>query len=144
MANFDSRIIDVINAIGNDIKSIKNTQGLLANLTTTEKASLVLAINELNAKGTGVTSVEVDNKISLAINNLVNGAPAALDTLKEISDKLSEDESVTAALTTAVTNRVRYDSAQALTNAQKLQACNNIGIGNPDTDFVSTYNTAKA
>ena len=37
---------------------------------------------------------------------LVNGAPAALDTLKEIADQLASDESAAAALTTALSNEV--------------------------------------
>ena len=143
MANFDARIIEFINSVGADVKNIKATEGLLANLTTTEKTSLVLAINEVNAKTDGFSESQVDAKITTAINALIGGAPTALDTLKEIADQLAADESVSAALTTAVNNRVRFDSVQTLTTEQKLQACQNIGIGNPDTDFVATYNAAK-
>ena len=143
MANFDARIIEFINSVGADVKNIKATEGLLANLTTTEKTSLVLAINEVNAKSGGLSESQVDAKITTAVNALIAGAPTALDTLKEIADQLAADESVSAALTTAVNNRVRFDSVQTLTTEQKLQACQNIGIGNPDTDFVATYNAAK-
>jgi len=41
-------------------------------------------------------------------------------------------------------NRVRYDAPQTLTTAQQLQACTNIGVGNPERDFVTDYTTAKA
>ena len=79
MANFDARIIEFINSVGADVKNIKATEGLLANLTTTEKTSLVLAINEVNAKSGGLSESQVDSKIATAINNLVGGAPTTLD-----------------------------------------------------------------
>jgi hypothetical protein len=44
------------------------------------------------------TKAYVDQKIT----NLINGAPQALDTLKEISDQLANDESVVSALTNTV------------------------------------------
>lgn len=40
-----------------------------------------------------------------AINALVNGAPAALDTLKEIADQLANDEDAVAALTSTVSGK---------------------------------------
>lgn len=33
-------------------------------------------------------------------------------------------------------------TAQTLTTEQKLQACTNLGIGDPDTDFLTYYNNA--
>jgi hypothetical protein len=54
------------------------------------------------------------------------------------------DETTAVALATAVNNRVRYDATQTLSTAQMLQACTNLGIGDPDTDFLSAYNAAKA
>lgn len=44
--------------------------------------------------------------ITTAINGLLNGAPSAFDTLKEISDQLSTDESAVLALTTTVGGKV--------------------------------------
>jgi hypothetical protein len=39
---------------------------------------------------------------------------------------------------------VRFDASQTLTTPQMLQACTNLGIGDPDTDFLAAYNAAKA
>ena len=39
---------------------------------------------------------------------------------------------------------VRFDAAQTLTPQEKLQACQNLGVGNPDADLVAAYNAAKA
>jgi hypothetical protein len=43
-----------------------------------------------------------------------------------------------------MSKRLRFDAAQTLTTAEQLQACTNLGIGNPDVDLVAAYNTAKA
>ena len=86
--------------------------------------------------------------IDVAINNLRDelraGAGAALDTFADVAAQLEADQSAAAALATAINNRVRFDEVQNLSTAQQLQACANIGIGNPDVDLVSAYNTAKA
>lgn len=37
--------------------------------------------------------------------------------------------------------RLRFDVAQTLTPAQRLQACQNAGLGNPDTDLLTYYLT---
>ena len=72
------------------------------------------------------------------------GVPETLDTLAEIADKLNGDAALVANMSVAINNRVRFDEAQVLSSEQKTRACTNIGIGEPDTDFVAIYNTAKA
>lgn len=44
--------------------------------------------------GEGVNEGEMKEAINSAVNNLVNGAPEALDTLKEIADALKNDDTV--------------------------------------------------
>lgn len=77
-------------------------------------------------------------------DEILGGAGAAYDTLKELQDLLVDADTELLALTTAVANRVRFDAAQTLDATQKTQACTNIGIGDPETDLVAAYNTAKA
>lgn len=72
------------------------------------------------------------------------GVPETLDTLKEIADKLNGDAALVANLSVALNNRVRFDEEQVLSSEQKTRACTNIGIGEPNTDFVAIYNAAKA
>ena len=72
------------------------------------------------------------------------GVPETLDTLAEIADKLNGDAALVANMSVAINNRVRFDEEQVLSSEQKTIACTNIGIGEPDTDFVAIYNTAKA
>lgn len=72
------------------------------------------------------------------------GVPETLDTLTEIADKLNGDAALVANLSVALNNRVRFDEEQVLSSEQKTRACTNIGIGEPNTDFVAIYNVAKA
>lgn len=161
-----AQITALAQAIAADIKTLIANQGSLASLTTTNKANLVSAINELksainsidltaliNDAGTGLINKtwsiskiqsEITSACTAAINALVNGAPTALDTLGELATQLATDESALNSLITAVGNRVRFDSAQTLTTAQQIQACQNIGIGDPTTDLAAAYATAKA
>lgn len=163
--SLETKIIAVVQAIGADIKDLRTKQGDLTALSTTAKGNLVAAINELygllgssgavidDNAGDGATSVTWSaNKIFDSIaaasaalkNELVDGAGVALDTLKELADALNNDPNFAATIASEIANRVRYDAAQALTTAQKLQACQNIGVGDPEHDFVADYTTAKA
>lgn len=147
--------------IATECKSIRATTGDKTNLTTTDKTSLVAAINELklavasagailDSAGAGDTSHtwsadKIVTQLAAVKSEILNGAPAAYDTLLEISNKLSSDDGVTSGLLTAVGNRVAFDQAQTLTVPQKAQALANIGaasatdMGDPATDFVTTF-----
>ncbi|RJX81252.1 hypothetical protein [Pseudomonas sp. LS-2] len=163
--SLETRIIGLAQAIGTDIKTLTAKQGDLTSLSTTAKGNLVAAINELygllgssgavidDTAGDGATAVTWSaNKIFDSIeaakvavqNSILGGASAAYDTLKELQDLIVADDGLLTALTTAVANRVRFDDVQTLNTAQKLQACTNIGIGNPESDFAASYATAKA
>ncbi|AYQ31376.1 hypothetical protein [Runella sp. SP2] len=146
---------------GNDKLSFERI-GNLATLNTTTKTSLVAAINEvLTAIGSAtqindtiISSTKtyssqkiealIDADVAAAVNSILGGASAAYDTLLEIQNLLQGQDNSLTNLLTAVANRVRFDTAQALTAAQKTQVCANIGVGEPDTDFVAIYNAALA
>ena len=161
----ETKIIAVVQAIGADIKDLRTKQGDLTALSTTAKGSVVAAINELYAllgssgaviddnAGDGATSVTWSaDKIFDTIEaakaavkaELTDGASTALDTLAELAAALGNDPNYAATIATELGNRVRYDAPQTLTTAQQLQACTNIGVGNPERDFVTDYTTAKA
>ena len=158
MATQQERITALAQAIASDIKNLNTNQGSLTALTTTNKTSLVAALNELktaiaNASNINDTAINTSatwssQKINTAINNavaaLVNGAGTTLDTLKELSAALGNDANFAATIATQMGKRVRVDAAQTFTVAEQAQGCANLGIGNPDTDFVAAYNTAKA
>lgn len=144
----EERIIALAQAIGTDYKTLVATIGLLSNLETLDKTNIVAAINEVkttadSATQNGVTQAEVDTTVDALRTELLGGAGSAYDTFKELEDLIVADETLTTALTTAVANRVRFDAAQTLTTAQKLQANQNTGVGDPDHDFVADYEASK-
>lgn len=138
---------------------INNNATDLSGLTTTTKTDLVSALNELkltissviddNSTGTSTDSTwsshKINDEITGAINAIINGAPAALDTLKELADALGDDSNFSATIVAALDNRVRVDASQTFSGSQQLQARTNIGavasadIGTPDTDFVPGF-----
>ena len=162
MSSLQVRITDLATRVATEIKSVKtlvngNAADLSA-LTTTQKTSLVAAINELkNAvdnAGSSITisdstssttqvwsSSKIASEIQAAKDALTNGAAAALDTLSELASALGNDANFASTVTTSLGYRLRYDAAQTLTAGQKTQACTNLGIGEPDTDFVTTFNS---
>lgn len=146
--------------VGADIGELIATRGDLSTLTTTQKGSLVAAINELrtglsnvdltaiiNDAGTGTNVAwSVDKIISMlnaAKNEIINGAPEAYNTLKEIADYIAANDIEINNLLVDIGNRVRYDAAQTLTTAEQLQACVNIGINDNLVDLVGFYSTSK-
>ena len=162
MSTLIVRISDLATRMATECKSLRtlvNANGAdLSALTTTQKASLVAAINELKTAvdnaGSSITisdstssttqvwsSSKVASEITAAKNALTNGAAAALDTLSELASALGNDANFSSTVTTALGKRVRFDSAQTLNTGQKTIACANLGIGEPDTDFVTTFNS---
>lgn len=84
-----------------------NTAGTLGSLATTDKTSLVAAINEVldvaeTAAGGGISEGEVQTLIDTSIASLVDGAPGTLNTLNELAAALSDDASYAATITTAL------------------------------------------
>lgn len=162
--SLESKIIALAQAVGADVKALGAKQGDLTALSTAAKSNIVVAINELHGlvaagltiddiASTGATDVawsadKIIATIELAkatvIDSLTNGASAALDTLSELASALGDDPNFAANIATEISNRARYDAAQTLNTAQQLQACTNIGIGNPEHDFAGDYATAKA
>lgn len=161
--SLESRIISLAQAIGADVKALRAERGNLASLSTTAKSNLVDAINEIysivgngatinDSAGNGNTTVtwsadKIYDSIEAAKvavqDSILGGASAAYDTLLELEQLATSNSSTATALATAINNRVRYDAAQTLTTEQQLQACTNIGIGNPESDFSATYSAAK-
>lgn len=166
--SLQSRIESLVLRLAAEFKTIYGQVGTLANLSTTDKINLVAAINELRAQIAtleGATLIDDANSASLATTfsaskitglldalkaDLLGGADAAFDTLKELQTAIQQDQSGIAALLAAVDARVRFDAAQALTAVEQAQARDNIGaiaaaaVGNTETDFVAIFETAMA
>jgi len=159
MANeLELRIIALAEGISTDVKSLRNKQGVDALNTTAQNISG--AINELHlALGNAGAQIddtatngntivtwsadkifdEIEVAKQVVIDSLVDGAGSALDTFKELQDALGNDPNFATTLATTLSNKVDFSSPQTLTAAQRLQACENIGVGNPNTDFLAAY-----
>lgn len=156
----EQRINALADAVADAVKLIKaKTTGTLS---TTEKNNLIGAINELDTALKSKTSViddtavdgnvvktySVDKLLALIENakqsvkaDILGGASPAYDTLKELQTEISENDTALNALITATNKKVDFTTAQTLTAAQKAQACANIGVGNPDSDFAARFTT---
>jgi hypothetical protein len=160
-----TRIQDLATRIATESKALRTLMNGnsvdLSSLTTTAKGNLVLALNELKGLIDGIgsaatindaatngtqtwSSTKIGSEITAALNALTTGAPTALNTLDELAAALGDDANFAATFTTALGNRVRADAVQAFTAPQQAQACSNIGVGDPDTNFVTTFNTGLA
>lgn len=137
------RITLVVKEIGKDIKGLKGR---------------VLAL-ETNSAGSTVDETVVRNKVTEQINVLkgelptlvtptinaeiakvVDGAPDAFNTLKEIADYIEQDKTGASAMAESINKRLRVDEQQSLTEQEQSNVLGALGL--TDTDFVSAYNTA--
>lgn len=73
-----------------------------------EERALRDIINVING------SSEVEGSFRKAISDLIGGAPEALDTLKEIADKLAEDDTLHATIQDAITKKADKDEMNRL------------------------------
>jgi hypothetical protein len=93
---------------------------------------------EISARQLDVTDVAnaaSEQYVNDAIDALVDGAPAALDTLNELAAAINDDENYAGTVTTALGNRLRVDvDTQGLTNTEKQNGLDNLGITEVITD----------
>ena len=96
----------------------------------------------LSGDGTYKT-IDVSGDISTAINGLVNGAPAALNTLKELADAINDDSSFASTVTTALGNKVdKTITVNGHSLADDVTVTkSDVGLGNvSNTDTTTTAN----
>ena len=175
MATLAVRLADLATRIATECKAIRtllnNNAADNSALITTAKANLVAAINEVktqanalasssgalindssNASTTETYSItkiksELASTAAAVKNELLGGAGAAYDTLKELQDLITGSASDVTNIMTALGKRVRVDAAQSFTTPEQAQARSNIGalsaveIGDPDQNLVTVFNT---
>ncbi|CAK0780309.1 conserved hypothetical protein [Gammaproteobacteria bacterium] len=149
----------------NEFKTLHGQIGNLGSLNTLNKSSLVAAINEIRVSG-GTASViddaapgslattfsasKITGLLGTLKSDILGGADAAFDTLKELQVALAADQTGMAVLADAVSNRVRHDTVQSLTATAQAQARANIGaasafdVGDTGFDFVAVFEAALA
>jgi len=77
--------------------------------------------------------------VKTAINALINGAGASLDTLNELAAALGNDANFSATITASLGNRLRVDTAaQGLNATQQSNARTNLGLANSATLAMAT------
>jgi hypothetical protein len=87
--------------------------------------------------------------VTTQINNLITGAPGALDTLDELAAALGDDANFASTITTSLSNRLRIDTAaQGLNSTQQGNARTNLGLGtaalSATGDFASAAQGTRA
>ena len=164
--SLQTRLESLVLRLATEFKTIHGQVGTLSNLSTTDKTNLVSSINELrsqistlagstiidDANAAGISTTFSASKITSLLDalkaDLLGGADAAFDTLKELQTAIENDQSGISALLAAIDKRVRFDAVQALTAVEQEQARQNMGavsalaVGNTDTDFVAVFEAA--
>ena len=114
------------------------------NLDVMSSAQVTALVASITLASLGaVDQTAVDASVASGIASLVGTSPETLNTLQEIAAEIEADNTEFAALTTMVSNKVGFATAQTLTPTQRLQACQNIGVGNPDYDYLAAYVAAR-
>lgn len=160
------RIDALVDAIGAEFKKVIGKIGSTDMLQTTERGSVVGAVNELKNRidniGSGNSGAAIDDtapgadktyssqKVDSLIDaaktavksEILDGADAAYDTLSEVAKYIEQDKTGAAALSEAVAKRLRIDETQVLTQSQKTAVETTLNLGDTDTDFVAKFNQA--
>ena len=105
-----------------------SAQILLANGSVIDLTIESQGINSNDSDTKVPSNAAVKDAIDTAISNLVSGAPTALDTLNELAAALGDDAAFSTTITTALGNRLKFDSSQTLSSAEKTQILTNLGI----------------
>lgn len=177
MATTEDRLRAFAQGVGLEFKSIIQKIGDTTALETVNKTSIVASINEVLAKFSEAGNAIIDdaagdsvidrvwsaNKVHDAIveainqvkADLINGAPEALDTFKELAEAMANDTTFAASIAQSLAKRVRVDDVQTFTLAEKQQGRDNIGaasdadltdfknaVGATDVDYVAIFQAA--
>ena len=87
--------------------------------------------------GTNTTQIATTAFVQTAVSNLVNGAGAALDTLKELADALNNDASFSTTITTSIGTKLTSSSNLSdLTSTSTART--NLGLGSMATQAATS------
>lgn len=91
---------------------------------TTESAGISSNDTDINIP----TNAAVKDYVDDEINDLLGGAPAALDTLNELAAAINDDSTFNTTITNALAKRLAVNSSQSFTEGEITQALSNLGI----------------
>ena len=131
--NVDLALFEVA-AGGGSIKLTPHILLTFADAATKTETGVVQLATEVEAlAGTHATKVtavaETKAMIQRAIDALVNGSAAALDTLNELATALGNDPNFATTMADALAKRVRVDGDQTFTSSEQAKARDNMGLG---------------
>ena len=146
-----SRISDANLRLVSKLNELKTALGDLTQLSTTNDANLVAAINEVLGMANQPSGAQINDAVtnltevwsSSRTNTAISQAVAAALEGEDLSDLAAE----ITALSQADAGLISSDSAQSLTPAQQQQARENIDAvsltdhGDPDFDFLAEINS---
>lgn len=139
--NLSAQINAFATRVGTEVKAVKGrvttAEGKISTLETTVAGiqTTIESKSEINDEVVATTSTYSSSKIASEItaakqavkNDLLDGAGAAYDTLKELGALIDTNKSAIDALEAVAANHVVFDKAQELTDEQKAFARGNIG-----------------
>lgn len=137
--NLVERINLFVKEVSKDVKGIRGRLVVLENKPTgsVDETALNSKVQEsMNGLKTEIPNL-VRPTISEEVAKVVGGAPEAFDTLKEISTYIESDKVGAAAMASSINNRLRFDESQTLSEEQKNNVLNSLGLS--DVDFVGVY-----
>jgi|LakMenEpi03Aug12_release.lakeMendotaPanAssembly.Ray.scaffolds.fasta_scaffold23539_17 hypothetical protein len=112
------------------VDSAVNNANLSSYLTTSAAASTYLS------QATAASTYATQSSVSTAISNVINAAPAALDTLKELADALGSDAAFSTTVTTSLSGKMA--KASNLADVVDVSAARtNLGLGTMATQAAS-------
>ncbi len=155
MTNLASNLENLAISIADECDELRDlingNEITLSALHTINKTNLVSAINELVSLINSASSIDdqimsydfswSSNRIAMEINEFSNaleneinalkiGAPASLNTITKIANSIGNDPNFSNYVNQSLNNRLRFDSAQSLSEEQKEIARTNIGAIN--------------
>ena len=137
--NLIERLNLFVKEMSQEIKNIRGRLVVLENKPTgnVDEAALNNKVQEsMNGLKTEIPNL-VRPTISEEVAKVVGGAPEAFDTLKEIATYIESDKAGASAMANSINNRLRFDEQQILSDEQKNNVLNSLGLS--DVDFVSLY-----
>jgi hypothetical protein len=183
LADLETRVDNLASAMGDAVTVLTLTDttlsgkvGDLSQLTTASKNNLVAALNEIKTLATAVqtslggiiddsvvsaakvwSSTKTKAAIDAAITGIIDGAPDALNTLKELATEFTSSSTALQNLLTIVAKALRVDIDQSatFTDVEKARGRANLGAASlayvdafkaqvgavAGTNFVSTFRT---
>lgn len=89
---------------------------------------------------TTLSSYATTSSVNTAISNVINAAPAALDTLKELADALGSDASFSTTVTNSLSGKLTTANNLSELTATASTARTNLGLGSMSTQAANNVN----